>query len=170
MAPSIPEELLNLLSLGRAADSNPGLIDTLVNFGREPENFIREVVLNIFLAFVANIVFTTTGLIDRGINAVIAPFTAARVSLTDAIDSAGQALIVPITDLNDWLATGLADGLGFGAFPILVTIYVLEVALAIRVGRAAIPALSDAAGAIPVVGSLVDGAITFFYRFLGGSR
>jgi hypothetical protein len=139
-------------------------------FFRDPEGKVREWVLNIVLAFVANIVFTTTELIDASINAIIAPFTSARVSLTDAIDSAGQALITPITELNDWIATGLADALGFGAFPFLVTVYVLEIALVIRVGRAAIPALSDTAGAIPVVGSLVDGLITFFYRFLGGSR
>jgi hypothetical protein len=170
MAPSIPEELLALISLGSAAEDNPGLIQTLIDFGREPENFIREVVLNIAIAFVANVVFTTTDLIDRGINAVIAPFTTVRVSLTDALDSAGEAVIGPITGLNDWIATGLADALGFGGFPILVTLYVLEIALFIRVGRAAIPALTDAAGAVPVVGSLIDGAATFFIRLLGGAR
>lgn len=153
----------------------PGPAERLL---RDPRNFIRETVFNFILAGVANLVFTTTDLINQGLNAVIAPFTTVRVNLTKAIwngetneiDSAGEALIVPITDLNDWLATGLADALGFGAFPVLVTIYVLEIAIVIRGARAAIPALSDTAGAIPVVGSLVDGLITFFYRFLGGSR
>jgi hypothetical protein len=153
----------------------PGPAEELL---RDPRNFIRETVFNFILAGVANLVFTTTDLINQGLNAVIAPFTTVRINLTtalwngetDEIDSVGEAFIVPITDLNDWIATGLADALGFGAFPILVTIYVLEIALAIRAGRAAIPALSNTAGSIPVVGSLVDGVITFFYRFLGGSR
>ena len=129
----LPEWISNPSGLGRAAGDNPGIITTLIRFGREPTNYIREVVLNIVLAFVANIVFTTTDLTDRGTNAVISPFTSVRISITDAVASAGDALIDPITVLNSWISTGLADSLGIGAFPILVTVYVVEVALAVAI-------------------------------------
>jgi len=156
----------------------PGIPKPLAEFFRDPEGKVREWVLNIVIAAVANVVFTTTDLITEGLNAVLAPFTTVRVNVTKAlwngeteeIDSAGEALVVPITDINDWVATGFADALGFGGFPILVTIYVVEIALFVRVGRAAIPALSNAAGAIPVIGSVIDGIVTFGYRLLGGSR
>lgn len=139
-------------------------------FFREPENKVREWVLNILLAFVANIVFTTTELIDQGVNAVIAPFTTVRISLTDTIGTVASAVTDPVITLNTFLADTIASGLGVGAFPFLVALYVAEIALLIRVGRAAIPALSDAAGAIPVLGSFIDAAVTFAYRLVGGAR
>lgn len=135
---------------------------------KDPENFIREVLFNSVLAFVANLVFTTTTVIDTAINAVISPFVSVRVSLTDAIESAGEAVIGPVAVLNSTIATTIADALGVASFPLLVVVVVLEMALVVRAAQAAAPAVSDALGAIPVVGSLLDGVTTFLIRFVGG--
>lgn len=151
------------------------LPDVLFNLGpdakallRDPTNFIREVLFGTVLAFIANFVFATTSIIDQAATAVVNPLVAVRVDLTGAVRSTGRAVYETLTAVNTTVAAGVADQLGVAAFPVLVVLGVLELALVYRAAVAALPALTDAAGAVPVVGSVLDGLATFVIEFAEG--
>jgi hypothetical protein len=163
MATGLPDWVFKLREI---ADEQ--IVDTLAEFGEDPEGFIKRILVDFVLMGIATFTLDIIGLIDQGFQAVIDPFTDVRFSLVTAVEQAGGAVVGGTSGITSAIATGIADQLGIAAFPVLVAMYALEFALLVRAIPPAFAALSDALGSIPIAGSLLDSVVTFLQKYIQG--
>ncbi|WP_257627827.1 hypothetical protein [Haloplanus salinarum] len=144
--------------------------DTLIAFGSAPALFIRKRVVSFIVGVVASLA-SATGAVGRD------SLTSVADAIRKAADSFGGAIggiVGPVVggwvDLNLMIARASTDLLGPAAPFVIVGVIVLQVALVIRAIPPALVAASDALGAVPVIGSILDAAASFAIEYIGGSN
>lgn len=163
---SDPSEWENPLLPSWIRDLKPlrSYVGTLTDFARDPANFVRTVISVVLVG----------GVIDMG-ESIIAAFLAvgeALVSIPEAVGNllgaGGEEISTAILDVGRWYVSGVEGvAASMGPFGIFVQVgaYVGVSVLLIRAIPPLLNAGSDALGAVPVVGSLLDAILTFAIDF-----
>jgi len=143
--------------------------DTLITFASNPARFIRKRVLSFIVGVVAALA-NATGAIGR--DALGSVETAWRDASEPIRESIG-GVVYPIIDgwiaLNVGIANIATDVLGPLAPIAVVAVVVVQLALFIRAIPPALVAASDALGAVPVIGSLLDALASFAIKYIEGN-
>ena len=132
-----------------------------------PVTWFRQRAVNFVLGAVGALLFQAVDVIQLLQSIVEDGVTAAGEPLVVAITAAGSGVVGLVT----WFSTpiaGFASLFGPAAPLVVFGSWTAVLVLAWRVGEAALPAITDALGAIPVVGSLLDSVSTFVINFVGG--
>lgn len=144
-----------------------GHTGTLANFAKDPETFIRRIIAT---GIVGGIIAMTTEVLDA-ILALIDAVIAIPVLIASLFLDAGDSIGAPLLALAFDVQQGIHEtALAFGPAAIIVetALYVVLAVVAWRAVPPALSALSDALGAIPIVGSLIDAVLTFLIGFTFG--
>jgi len=139
-------------------------VGTLADFARNPVKFVRTI---ISVVIVGGLINMGEAIIDA-LLAVGEAFAAIPDLSFGLIGSAGGAVGDGILQAATWyvgLIEAAAASLGpFGIF-LQIGAYALSIVLIIQAIPPALNALSDALGAVPVIGSLLDAVLTFAIGF-----
>lgn len=141
-------------------DTTPGWWKKIENYGFV--GYVRRVIVRFILGGVAGIVFSVAGIIRSAWNTFADTFGAAGATLWGAIGSVGSTVVSPIEGLNTWVFhLVLGNSLGFLEGPFVAVLYLAEFAIVIRLAKPTLLTVGELATAIPVVGGLLNGGITF---------
>lgn len=144
-----------------------GIPQTLKDFLKSPKKFILGILAVWFVNSILDFVETVMGLVLSAWGLVAGiPGTIAS-SLIAAGSVAGQPVLNVIGTTSD-LGLNLIGATGWLAPIVLALLFVALLEATEEVGWAALPALSDLLGAIPVVGSILDAVLTFLINLAGG--
>lgn len=159
MAKTLPDEVTELLRYA----------DTLITFAKAPARFIRKRVLSFIVGVVASLASATGSIGREALGSLATALEAAAAPLGGAVGG----ILFPIVDgwigLNVGVANIATDVLGPAAPIAVIGFIVVQVALVLRAIPPALVAASDALGAVPVVGSILDALATFAIEYIGGS-
>ena len=132
-----------------------------------PLKWFRQRAVNFVLGAVGAVLVQALDLIDTIQSLVEGGLVAAGEPLVIGITGGGSAVVGAITWLSIQIA-GIASLFGPLAPVVVFGIWTVVLVLLARALEAALPAITDALGAIPVVGSLLDSVTTFLINFVGG--
>lgn len=136
-----------------------GVSDTLVTFAKDPRGFIIGIIITAFLngllGFVENVlavVLQAWGLVAGIPGTILGALQGAGATVAASVFGAGGTVLGPVA--------GLVGALGWTAPLVFALILVALSEAADELGIPVASALSDALGAVPVVGSLLDAVLT----------
>lgn len=132
-----------------------------------PVTWFRQRAVNFVLGAIGALLFRAVDLIQLLQSIVEDGVTAAGEPLVVAITAGGSAVVGSISWFSTMVA-GFASIFGPAAPLVVFGTWTAVLVLAWRIGEAALPAITDALGAVPVVGSLLDSVSTFVINFVGG--
>jgi len=138
-------------------------IEKLANQVRDadgPVNWVRQRIVEYVLGAVGALIFTTADVIDQMWGIVIDAVDQAGAVVPQSVQSAGAPVTALVVDFHG--AVRSAAAVAGPASPIIVVgSYAVVLYLTYIAARAAAPALTDALGAIPVIGSALDAILTW---------
>ena len=149
-------------------DAKPWWWDALTGFAKDlatygPVDYFRRIIVRFILGGLFGFVLSIAGIISGAWTTVATTFGGAGATLWNTIGGAiGGLLITPVTLFNDWVFhLVLGNSLGGLEAPFVAVLYLVEFAVVIRLAKPLLLAVADLAGAIPVIGSVITGGVTF---------
>lgn len=156
----------SLLSTISALSELVPYVDTLSDFAEQAEDaggpvrWVRQRIVEYILGAIGALIFTTADIVDQMWGIVIGAIEQAGGVVPASIRSAGAPVTSLITDFHG--AVGDAAAVAGPASPIIVVgTYAVVLYLGYIVLRSSAPAVANALGAVPVVGSLLDALLTW---------
>lgn len=151
----------------QANQTQPGLADLGTNalaLLGSPVNFVRGV----FFAILFGAVFDIANFIRLAFDRFIQGLGRSGEAVVRSLETIFLVPINAVDSLVTSLSVSIAAELGIAAFPVTASIWIIVIALAIRIGSAQLLAVADLAGSIPVVGGLISSLVTFAVELVGG--
>ncbi|MFC7026363.1 hypothetical protein ACFQJ5_16650 [Halomicroarcula sp. GCM10025324] len=149
---------------GNSGSLIPGSSGSLIP-GPSPEAWVKRRITEYVIGAVAGFVGVVVGVIDGGFGIIEGGIGSAGDSLLDTLDLAVNSTEVGVQFWNG-LLVDLATVFGPASAIVLVLLWALTFAVVVLLLVAFGPALSDALGAVPVIGSLADAIVTWLQEWL----
>ncbi|MBP1985944.1 hypothetical protein [Halolamina salifodinae] len=157
---SVPDSLSNLSDVS----------GQLVSFVMD-QSYRRQLIVGTMLSwFLEELFGFVTAVVALALQAV-GQAASVPTMLVGYVISLGDAIGGGLFGLGSGLASpviGLIDAMGWTAPLMAALVFLIVIESAEEVVPALIPALTDLLGAVPVIGSLLDAALTFVWGLLGG--
>lgn len=141
-------------------------LSVLQKFLKDPVNWVYKRIVEFILGVVGTIVFGIAGRIENSFSIIIEALELAGEPIVAQLNTSFAVLNILVSLYSNALVD-VANLAGPAGPVLLLALWALTFAGLFVLGRAAVPALTDLLGAIPIVGSALDTLTTFLAQVIG---